>query len=459
MKNCWNNVTTVGFQWDGMFKPGDLLSSLAHVSPSACLWIGYSGGLDSHVLLHALALLKKQNKFPQKLHALHFNHGWNASAGVWEKHCHAVCQTLDVPYTCQNIVAWPQGGESPEAFAREARYKAFSDYLHAGDYLLTAHHQDDQAETLLLQLFRGAGLRGLAAMPALAHFSQGHHWRPLLLYSRNELLTYANEHQLNWIEDSSNRDEHFDRNYIRHAIMPLLKKRWPNVHKTIARSAQHCSQANSLLDHLAKKDLQSIQAEEPFILSLKKLNGLHEEQLNNLLRYWLQQLNFSLPSQAQLEQIKQSVIKSAIDANPSVAWGDYVIRRYRDNLYALKPITHPLKHQIIPWDFSGPISLINIGTLQAEKKSGAGIHLANLNIEKMSIRFYQKKGERCQPVGRQGSHPLKKLFQEWAVPPWQRERIPLIYYEEQLIAIVDYCVCEEFAAKKNETGYLLKLYK
>lgn len=440
-----------------MFKPDDLLPSLKHISPSACLWIGYSGGLDSHVLLHALATLKQQHKLTLVLRAVHFNHGWSQAAKAWEKHCDDICQTLNIPFVCQQIAAQPPRGESPEAFARRARYQAFSNYLQPGDYLLTGHQRDDQAETLLLQLFRGAGLKGLASMPDLTDFAQGYHWRPMLQYSRNDLLIYAKENQLSWIEDSSNQDERFNRNFIRHAIMPLLKKRWLNVEKTITRTAQHCAEANILLDHLAKTDLQNVQAEQPNMLSLKKLVHLKNEQLNNVLRYWLQQLKFSLPSQTQLQQIKQTVIHSVADANPCVICGDYVIRRYRDNLYALKPMLHPLKKQVISWNFSEPINLMDIGLLNAEIKLGEGIRVKNLMLEKISIRFYQKAGERCQPAGRQGSHPLKKLFQEWGVVPWERERVPLIYYEEQLIAVVGYCICESFMANQNEEGWIIML--
>lgn len=414
-------------------------------------WIAYSGGLDSHVLLHALAQL------PQKLslRAIHVNHGWHKDAAQWAEHSVKSCAALGIICDVINLDVKPIRGKSLEALARDARYQAFAKVMKENDCLLTAHQQDDQAETLLLQLLRGAGVKGLASMPDVTSFADGYHVRPLLNFSRAELKTYADQEQLNWIEDDSNLNLKFDRNFIRHELMPHIQQRWPQAAATLARTAQHCAEATELLDELAAKDLEYCQEKNNYHkLSIKNILQLNPARQRNLLRYWLQQLNFPVPSSVQLAHIQNDILQSSVDAEPIVCWDEVEIRRYRNDLFAFKSSLSLQLPENISWDLMRPLELINIGTLSATEKLGQGINRAALRYKKITARF-RGRGQRFHPVGRQGSHPLKKLFQEWDIPPWERDRTPLIFCEDELVAVAGYAVSEKFAAKQNELGWVI----
>lgn len=433
-----------------MFKPEKIIALLESIPAAKRFLIAYSGGLDSHVLLHALASASVYDK--NKLTAVHINHGWHPDAKQWEQHCRAVCQKLNITYETITIDAGAKKGESLEAIGREKRYAAFAHIMQPDDCLLTAHHQDDQAETLLIQLFRGAGVKGLASMPEISSFATGYHLRPLLEFSRAELYAYARENNLNWIDDSSNTDLRFDRNYLRHSIFPLLQQRWPAVSKTLARTANHCADATELLTIIAAEDLSKIKTEQPAVLAIEKLLELSPARLFNVLRYWLQQFDFPMPSEAHLQHIYTDVLLSIPDSNPVVRWNNIEIRRYKNRLYVLpKSIKFNSTEKII-WDLTQPLLLPTKITLTAEKIMGKGIRCATITDSKVLIKFRQH-GERFHPVGRQGSHPLKKLFQEWNIPPWQRSTIPLIYHDNKLIAVAGYSVDSSIAAGPSELGW------
>lgn len=430
-----------------------LLSALKPYHHLKTLWVAYSGGLDSQVLLNLLAELRHQ--IPVQVKAVHVNHGLSPNAVVWQEQCAQACASLGIPLSTFKVNAKAAKGESPEAAARQARYAIFHKLIQPGDALLTAHHQDDQAETLLLQLLRGAGVKGLAAMPAAAVFSQGLLLRPFLAITRAELVNYAQQHDLRWLEDESNASLEFDRNYLRHQVLPILQQRWPAAARTLTRSAQHCAEAAELIDALAIEDLALLTSQIPNVLTISKLTQLPIIRQKNVLRYWLAQLNFPLPNAKQLEQILHTVVHSAIDANPKVTWDQVEIRRFQDGLYALssRPALSALE---LKWNYTKPLTLPNqLGTLYSEVKKGQGIKKALLP-EYLTVRF-RSGGERCHPQGRQGSHPLKKCMQEWKVPPWQRDQVPLLYLGEQLIAVIGYCVCEPYTAAADEMGCVFKL--
>jgi tRNA(Ile)-lysidine synthase len=444
-----------------MFESLHLATLLKRFAQTQQFWLAFSGGLDSTVLLHALT------KLPEKipLRAIHINHGWHPNADQWAQQCAAFAEKLGVTCDVITVDAKAQQGKSPEAVARTARYQAFASVMQKNDCLLTAHHQDDQAETLLLQLMRGAGVKGLAAMPEISEFAHGSHLRPLLNFSRANLEQYAQENNLTWIEDDSNLNLKFDRNFIRHQLMPLLKQRWPSAPETLARAARHCAAADELLEELATKDLNSCRGErrspagdQPVAptLIIKNLLQLNISQQRNVLRYWLQELNISMPSEAQLEHIQNDILHSREDADPKVSWGEVEVRRYQGELFLIKKLDSRLRgnddQQKFAWELNQPLKLPNIGTLTATQKTGCGIRCDLITDNKVTVSFRQG-GERFHPQGRQGSHPLKKLFQEWKIPTWQRDQIPLIYYEDELIAIVGYAVSEKFAAHKEILGW------
>lgn len=412
---------------------------LALCAQDKTFYLGYSGGLDSHVLLHILRQLGVN------LQAVYIDHGLSPQAKHWQNHCAEVCRQLGVAFQAHSVDARAGKGESPEAAARIARYQVFSRLLAAGDYLLTAHHQDDQAETLLLQMCRGAGNKGLACMPVLKPFANGYHLRPLLASTRDELVAYARAENLVWIEDESNSSIQFDRNFLRHQIIPLLKERWPAMVANLARVASHNAEADRVQTWFALRELASLAGSQPHTIAIKKLKNYPHIIQKLLLRNWFAQNHWALPSQGQLERILNDVVYSRPDANPSFSWQGQQLKRYRDDLYLVKALSIDTRELKIVWDVKADLCLPHsLGHLRARLVQGLGLDPEQLQGKTASIRFRQG-GERCQPVGRIGSHPLKKLLQEWQVPPWQRELIPLLYLDEHLAMVIGFCVCLPFA--------------
>ena len=435
-----------------MFTPEKLGYLLKQYPSSVCFWVAYSGGLDSQVLLHALSCILPKHR----LRALHVNHGWHVDSTKWANICRNFCEKLDIFCDVISIDANPKSGESLEACARVARYHAMAQRIPSGDFLLTAHHRNDQAETLLLQLLRGSGLKGLASMPFCQEFSKAHLLRPLLDFTRTELHRYAIENLLTWIEDDSNKDLRFNRNYIRHQVLPLIEQRWPQADKTIARAAANLAEADFLLDEIADQDLSILKGPAPNILIISSLQKLSTNRRNNVLRYWLKQLGYSLPSQKQLQQI-DILLKSRVDASPRVNWGNIQLRRYRDYIYALNLVTEKnFNAGLTSWKLGQTIILPTLDQLTTKQVLGAGLNYFLLKERQVDVAFRQG-GERFYASNRQGSHPLKKLFQEWGVPPWQRNKIPLIFYQKELIAVAGYDIDPRFAAKQHEQGLVIEV--
>ena len=429
------------------------LKNLPFLSKVYRFIVAYSGGLDSQVLLHAVAASRGEFKGIGVV-AVHVNHGLSEKAEQWSQHCAAHCAALGVPFTNINVDAKPRPGESPEATAREVRYQAFRDFMQAGDCLLTAHHQDDQAETLLIQLLRGAGPRGLAAMPGYAEFANGWQARPLLNQRREGLLEYAQQAGLSWIDDESNSDTRFDRNFLRHEIMPRLKSRFPAAASTLSRSANLCAEASEIMASAAVADLAQVQCDGG-LFSVSALYALGEIRARNLLHHWCRDHGLSTPSAAQLQCVWEEVIGAAADSDPVVSWTGGEARRYRDTLFLGRPLSAHDASQRLPWDWQQSLCIPGIGELYSEKVIGQGISPAVLDGHRSEIRFRQG-GEQLRPAGRSGHHALKKLFQEEGVPPWLRERIPLIYADGQLLAVAGYWVAHEVAVRANEPGISLR---
>lgn len=437
-----------------MFTHEKLRFLLEKYTDSVKFWLAYSGGLDSQVLLHVLSQLLPATR----LRAIHINHSWHVDALEWAERCQQSCEKLGIYCEVIAVDARPKAGESPEAYARQARYKAIAERIPAGNYLLTAHHRDDQAETLLLQLLRGAGLRGLASMPFCQPFAKkAYLMRPLLRFSRAELYAYAKAQQLIWIEDSSNTDLRFNRNFIRHQVLTLIQQRWPQASKTLARTAENTSEAHRLLEEIADEDWHKVQGPVSNTLVISRLLGLSVARRCNVLRHWLSRLNFPIPSQKQIQQI-EALLVSKVDASPQVNWAGVQLRRYRDALYALNLENEQalLLNPAVPWRLNQALLLPKLGLLTASKILGKGLNCSLMEQRQVEVGF-RYGGERFTSSDRLGSHPLKKLFQEWGVPPWQRNKIPLIFYQQELIAVAGYGVHADFAAKKNELGLVIKL--
>ncbi len=428
-----------------------LLEQLKTVPPSAHYRVAYSGGCDSHVLLHALVAIR--GHLPAiKISALHINHGLADDADQWARHCEQVAADLDVDFQVVEVDAMGQVGESPEAAARQARYHVFAEQMNAGDGLLLAHHQDDQAETLLLQLFRGAGVRGLAAMPRCIDFSSGWLARPLLGMSCQQLRDYAEEAGLRWIEDPSNQSAEFDRNFLRHHIIADLLPRWPALSQTLARTAQHQSSAGKLLDELAQMDLETLSGSRAACLSICGLKQLSRERQDNVLRYWIRLRGILPPSTVQLQRIHAEVLSAREDAQPQVDWADSMIRRYRNDLYLLS--TKSNIAQSMSWDLKNNLNLSAECHLTIKQQRGLGLKASLQGRTDISVRF-RRGGELCRPAGRRQTHRLKTLWQEWDVPPWEREHIPLIYIGDEIAQVVGYCLCDPWQATAEEDGLVV----
>jgi tRNA(Ile)-lysidine synthase len=435
------------------FSPEYLLQQLPRQPRPPCYWVAYSGGLDSHVLLHALVGLRV--RLDTVIGAVHVNHGLQADAGRWEDHCRRTCVDLDVEYVSLCVDGRARSGESPEAAAREARYAALADWLPAGHCLLTAQHRDDQAETLLLQLLRGSGVHGLAAMPPAATLGAGQQLRPLLAVTRQTLHAYAVAEGLSWVEDASNREMAFDRNFLRLQILPALRQRWPAVTASLSRSARHCAEAAEQLDEVAAQDLQNVASHDRGSVSLTGLAGLPAARQRNALRSWIRQGCGTAPSTAVLARIMNDVLASRRDALPCVRWGACEVRRYRDDLFLLPRSAVPDSKRVLRWGLREPLQLPDaLGVLRALPGTGRGIREAAVGSTGVRIGWRQG-GERLQPAGRDHHHSLKKLFQEQGIPPWKRARIPLIYIDGALAAVAGLWVDAAFQAGPGEAGLLI----
>lgn len=430
-----------------MFDPSQLLQTLQHLPPCRRYWVAYSGGLDSHVLLHALAKLRPH--FPAKLNAVHIHHGLNPLADQWVQHCQQICAALGIPCTVYAVNIPRNTGASLEALARDARYKALENTLGVGDICFTAHHGDDQAETVLLQLFRGAGVAGLAAMPRSAPLGKGWQVRPLLNYSRAQLQHYAQTQQLHWIEDDSNIDLRFDRNFLRHSVLPILRQRWRSLSPTLQRVAQHQAEADGLLQEIGVVDLNHCFGENTQQLRLAILQNLSPARQRNVLRLWIKQQELTLPSTAQLARLQADVLHAAPDRQPVLRWEGGEIRRYRDQLYVIPPLPE-VPTNCLTWRFPETLEL-PLGSLQAIPTRGRGLRLSEGTLLKIQFR---QGGEHLKVRGQH--HSLKKLLQITPLPTWLRAYLPLIYWEQQLIAVPEIAIDDAFLSKMGEQAWQLE---
>lgn len=406
----------------------ELLQALAPWRNASAWHIAFSGGLDSTVLLHLLGNLAKNQSLPP-LQAIHVHHGLQAAADGWPAHCQAVCDAAGVPLRVMHVQV--QSGASLERAARDARYQAFAEIIGPSELLLTGQHRDDQAETLLFRLLRGAGLRGLTGMPALRPLGKGHLVRPLLDMSRAELEAYAREQQLNWIEDPSNGDSRFSRNYLRHQVFPLLTARWPQAANTLARTAGHLAQAQELLDELAQLDVQAAQRPSAFAwlplpsLALAPLRDLSDARQRNALRYWLAPLTLLPDSE---HWIGWHTLRDArADAQPVWCLADGQLHRCNDRIWWMPADWSEISDTPLSWSHpQNPLQLPGNGQLYFSGHAPEG---------PLGIR-YRQGGEVMEVPGR-GRRDLKRLLNESAVPGFIRGRLPLLYQGTRLVAVAN----------------------
>ena len=430
----------------------DVLRQLADLSADTkgLFWVAYSGGLDSQVLLHI-----SQKVLPSaQLRAIHINHGLSPQADVWQEHCRLYCEQLKIDLECRQV-ALDNPSSNLESQARHARYAVFESLITAEDYLLMAHHQDDQMETVLYRLLRGSGPKGLAGIPETRALGRGNLFRPLLPYSKDELTDFAKQEGLSWVEDESNTDIGFDRNFLRQSTIPSFKSRWPAAGKSMQRSAELLAESEQLLQTLAIIDAGDLLLNNTTTFPLELMQGKDMPRQRNLLRYWFQMLAedyaIPIPGFQELRCIVEEVIPAAADSQPLISWqrgGISVdLRRFANKLYVLKNFPAEIDKVALAMEAGTTLELgANLGSIGLEESSSGGVRFQA--GDQFEIRFNCDNSD-AKPAGRK-TRSFKKIFQDYGVPPWLRNRIPLLFVNGKLAAVADLFVCDDMAEKNGK---------
>jgi tRNA(Ile)-lysidine synthase len=433
-----------------VFSPSALLAAIESLVPrtSAELCVAYSGGLDSTVLLHALARAIA-DRAHYRMRAAHVDHQLHRDSASWREQCRHVAQSLRVEFVplIVNVTASAEVGV--EAAAREVRYAALREILKPNEVLLTAHHADDQLETMLLALMRGAGLRGLSGVPSVQIFGGGWLARPLLDFGRAELEAWARAEKLEWLHDPANDNTGFDRNFLRHRVLPVLDERWPAAAHSATRSTAHLREAGRLLDVLAAADLATVAIGS--CLGMARLANLAPARRRNVLRHWIRQQGMRVPSTRKLATIERDLLVAREDRLPCVEWDGVQVRRHRGLLYCLRQRPPFEPADTLTWNVSQVLELpAQLGRLRMLRDATGGLAAARLP-DAVQVHF-RTGGEELQPAGDAHHRKLKKLLQDARVLPWWRDRVPLIYVAHSLVAVGDLWIADEFAARAGEAA-------
>ncbi|MEO7559633.1 MAG: tRNA lysidine(34) synthetase TilS [Nitrosospira sp.] len=433
-----------------------------------------SGGVDSVVLLDLLIPLSVHLQF--SLSAVHVNHGISTHAAQWAKFCRDLCRARGISLKIARLKVNRESGVSLEAAARDARYRVFA--KQKADYVVLAQHLDDQAETLLLQLLRGAGVKGLGAMPVVRNSASAikHNasetgkrasgsragtsdygpmiLRPILDVSRREIEDYARENALRWITDESNGDVSFDRNFLRHEFFPLLEKRFPSYRTTFLRASRHMAEASGLLDELAEADSNECIVSGK--LRIEDLRKLSFARAKNLLRYFVAQQGVILPSTVKLEEILRQLRSSSADSKVHIIFGHTEVRCFRGVVHVRKAGASAGVEWRLEWHGEKQLTITDLGgTIRFTRRKGVGINLHKLMESPVTIRM-RRGGERLRPVENRPRRSLKNLLREALLPPWERETLPLIFSGEHLVCVPGIGVDCGFQAVAMEPGIVVE---
>jgi tRNA(Ile)-lysidine synthase len=416
-----------------------LRDCLSRIDLNKSIYVAYSGGIDSTALLHASSAACAASG--HRLKAIHINHQIHADSQQWSQRCVDQCHTLNIEIDTIDVDVLQFSQHGVEGAAREARYQAFENTLRTSDVLFTAHHADDQIETILLQLFRGAGVHGLAGCAPARSIGKALLIRPWLEISRQQIERYAAQHQLQWLDDPSNSCLVHDRNYLRHEVMPLLHARWQGLCETIGRSSQWQAEAADMLDSLAKLDAIGA-VDKDHRLSIEKISTLDNARLKNVLRWWIRVAGNLVPSAEVLDSVINDAINSRSDCEACIRWSNNEIRKYRGQLYLQtmrRPHDATLSYQ---WDLQQPLDIPSLElNLTRQQLDQFGVNLND--IDQLTVSF-RRGGEAMRPRGRGCQKELKTLFQEQGVTPWERDRIPLLFHNQQLIFVWGYWIGEGY---------------
>lgn len=408
--------------------------------------LGLSGGLDSSVLLHLLA--KMQSKFNFKLKAIHIHHGLSSSADDWLDFCKKKCKSLDIDIHTEKVKVNKKSSLGIEGEARKLRYQAIKKKQKG--IVALGHHQNDQAETFMLQLLRGSGLKGLAAIPEFD--ANRNFWRPMLHINKSLLESYAKENNIKHIEDESNQDERFDRNFIRQKVLPLIESRYPATIETITRSVSNISEGHHLNELVAYDDSKSVMSDDASYLLIENLKNLSKLRAINLIRWWLSLNNLLMPSRKNIEELFRQVknIKSDTSLNLKIS-DNHSIRAFGNKLFIVEINDQSSSFDLI-WSGQEEIKLPNQSKLHFLKTKNGGLSLSKIGVNALRIKS-REGGEKLRTFSDQPNRSLKYLFQKADIPHWERDQIPLIYANKQLVAVPNLGVQLEYQANNGEEGY------
>ena len=425
------------------------------IFPGARLVLGLSGGIDSVVLLEVLHRLAAPLGF--RLACLHVNHGISPNARLWTAFCANLCKARGIPLALNDVDVRLYRNEGLEAAARRARYQVFA-MQECADFIVLAQHLDDQGETLLLQLLRGAGVKGGAAMPVMRAQNSGKGaapgiLRPMLEVSRQQIMAYAVAHKLKWVEDESNADTRYERNFLRHKVLPVIGEAFPGYRTTLGRAARNLAEASLLLDGLAAADAKF--ALRGNRLAIEKLQRIGVERAKNLLRWILNRRGSAAPEADRLQEALRQIIEADDDASVRVVLGAYELRRFSEDAYLLPVERDPPGALRRAWDGKRVWQLPELGgSLHFARRRGAGLSAARVLARGLTVRLRQG-GERLRLRAQGPTRSLKNLLQESRMPPWERDRLPLIYCADTLVAVPGLGVASDWQAGSDETGWML----
>ena len=420
----------------------------AHSIKKIC--VSLSGGVDSIVLLYALNQCLDKGCL---IRAIHINHNLAKDSQVWADFCKRTCDRIQIQIDIHSIKVKNTEGFGIEAAARKARYQKLQRSIQEGEWLMTAHHQEDQLETILLRMARGTGIEGLQGIQKQFNFGKGKILRPLLDVSKSEVLGYARKNNLDWVEDASNQETYFDRNFLRMNVIPKLKERWPAFSSSVSRLSNISNQTSTLLKELAQQDLGSNYPIKNLDIDIlkNKSNG----RVVNIIRFLILKNEMTVPSMKVLNS-GVNILLNQKSVNPTMVWNNYCIKRYVDKLYFLKlsELQPNQSNKLMHWSIDEPLILDEDGSsLAAIMAIGQGLSLKKCN-KNLDVQF-RKGGESIRPVGHKITKKLKKLFQEDHILPWTRDKIPLLYKKNELIGVGDLWFNQNYIASEEEDGFLV----
>jgi len=435
----------------------DAVEKFGAEAEGQCVFVGYSGGIDSQSLLFALSLIRM--KYRIKLAAVHVNHQESKQANLWEQHCKETCTTLNVEFIAHRLDVINKNTKGKEAELRDARYSWFESLLGKTDILVTAHHLDDHVETIFLRLMRGSGVGGLRGIPFYRAIGQGALRRPFRDIWRKDIVAYANYHRLNWIVDDSNSDEAFDRNFVRHNVIVQLSNRWPGCSEAIARSSEHLMAADRLMDGVGAEDLAQIykHATECRFANFGKIdvpqfNLLSIERRNNLLRYWVKSFRDEPPGHRKLSELCRQLVNSVLDSKIQMVFGAVEFRSYRNYLYLLPRQLKPVRVAPQVWKTNQSFELAQTGIrIAVYPRVGIGLSASVFDSNRVVIGWYSRSiAFRFHKRG--STRNLRNICQEKGIPPWERWRLPVIFYEDSPVYVPGIGIAPDFAARKGDNG-------